>query len=136
MRKTLKILLLILIFGVFTGAQTWLNDLKEAERIAKKENKLILIYVYSEHCPYCHQVEEFVFGDERVEKFLKRNFIVVSADVKDELSRRFGVFGTPSFLVYDPLSGRVVGRLFGSLDAESFLKALESVCNKTNVRRC
>lgn len=127
--------LFILCF-TFLWAQNWFTDLNKAEKLAKKESKLILIYIYSDHCPYCHQVEEFVFGDEYVEKFLNKNFIVVSMNVNDDLVEDFGVFGTPTFIVYNPLNGKVLAKFFGSIDSETFLSLLTKLCNKSNLRRC
>ncbi|HID65672.1 MAG TPA: thioredoxin family protein [Aquificaceae bacterium] len=123
----------------FLWAYDWFKDLDKAKKLAKKESKLILVYVYSEHCPYCHQVEEFVFGDEYVEKFLNKNFIIVSIDIediKDNPIPGFNIFGVPTFIVYNPLNEKVLYKFFGSVDSETFLSLLKRSCNKSNLRRC
>jgi len=131
-----KLLLVFLTFLSLLFSQEWFTKFDEGIKRAKEENKLALIYFYSDHCPYCHQVEEFVFGDEDVEKFLNKNFVVISVNINEELSEKFDVFGTPTFVIYDPIKGKVLAKFFGSLDAQTFLSMLTKVCNKSNVRRC
>ncbi|RUM31927.1 MAG: thioredoxin [Aquifex sp.] len=131
-----KLLLVFLTFLSLLFSQEWFTKFDEGIKRAKEENKLALIYFYSDHCPYCHQVEEFVFGDEDVEKFLNKNFVVISVNINEELSEKFDVFGTPTFVIYDPIKGKVLAKFFGSLDAETFLSMLTKVCNKSSVRRC
>ncbi|MFZ8785797.1 thioredoxin fold domain-containing protein [Thermocrinis sp.] len=62
-------------------------------------------YFKSQFCPYCSQVEEFVFSDEEVSKKL-RNFLFVELDIRSEegskLARRFGVAETLTLVIYDP----------------------------------
>ncbi|AAC07635.1 thioredoxin family protein [Aquifex aeolicus] len=132
----LRFFLIFLMFLSVTFSQEWFADFDKGVNTAKKEKKLVLIYFYSDHCPYCHQVEEFVFGDEDVEKFLNKNFIVISVNINSNLSEKFDVFGTPTFVIYDPLRGKVLAKFFGSLDAQTFLSMLTRVCNKSSVRRC
>ncbi|GAB6066453.1 thioredoxin family protein [Aquifex pyrophilus] len=134
--RLVKFSLIFILLTVLSFSQTWLTDFEKAVEVAKKERKLILVYIYSEHCPYCHQVEEFVFGDEEVEKVLKRDFIVVSLNISEDEAEKFDPIGTPTFVIYDPFKGKVLAKLFGSLDAETFLSMLIKVCNKSSLRRC
>lgn len=134
----LKALLSFLLLFTISLSQDWFTNFKKGLEVAKKQEKLVVIYFYSEHCPYCYQVEEFVFGDEDIEKFLNKNFIVISIDYgeDDELSEKFNVFGTPTFVILDPKSGRVLKKIFGSIPKEEFLSLLINVCNKSSLRRC
>ena len=134
----LRIFLAFLLFFSTVLSQEWFTDFKKGLEVAKKERKLVLIYFYAEHCPYCYQVEEFVFGDPDVEKFLKKNFVVVSIDyTQDEkLSKKYNVFGTPTFVILDPKTGKVLKKIFGSVPSDTFLSLLIKVCNKSSLRRC
>jgi len=136
--KVVKVLLIFLAVFSFSQGNEWFTDFNEALRRAESEGKLILLYFYSEHCPYCHQVEEFVLGDEDVERVLENNFIVVGVDTLEnpELMEEFSVFGVPSFVVYEPRASKVLGTFFGSLPREDFLSLLLKACNKSSIRRC
>lgn len=132
------VLTLSLVLSVFAGAGEWVTDFQRGVELAKREGKDVLIYFYGEHCPYCRQMEEFVLGDPEVDRFISERFVVVSLDAgkERELDRRFNVFGTPSFVIYDPESDRIVFRLFGSRERDDFLNLLMKVCKKSSLRRC
>ena len=134
----LGIFLSLVIFLNITIAQDWFTNFEKGVKVAEQKSKLVLIYFYSNHCPYCHHVEEFVFGDKDVEEFLNKNFVVISIDYEEdeELSDKFKVFGTPYFVVFDPETGKVLKKIFGSIPKEQFLSLLTSVCNKSSLRRC
>jgi len=60
------------------------NPVEQTIQRAVSENKLIAFYFKSQFCPYCSQVEEFVFSDE---------------EEGSKLARRFGVPGTPTLVI-------------------------------------
>lgn len=131
-------LTLSLILSVFAGAGEWVTDFNKGVELAKKKGKNMLIYFYGEHCPYCWQMEEFVLGDPEVDRFISERFVVVSLDADRErgLDRKFNVFGTPYFVIYDPKNDRIVFRLFGSRERDDFLSLLMKACDKSSLRRC
>ncbi len=133
-------MLLIVGASIFSYAQHtgWVTDFRKGVEIAKAQNKEVLIYFYGEHCPYCIQMEEFVLGDPEVDRFIRERFVVVSIDASksEELNRRFGVFGTPYFVVYDPESDRIILKIFGSRERDDFLNLLIRACKKSSLRRC
>ncbi len=132
------VLVAVLFVSVFVFAGNWFTDFEKALDSAKKSGKKLFIYFYSDHCPYCLQMEEFVLGDPEVDSFINDNFVVLSVDVDKNrsLNRRFGVIGTPFFVIYDPRKDRVITRIFGSREKEVFLSLLTGVCKKSNLRRC
>jgi thioredoxin-related protein len=135
-------LLLVLIIGIsaFSYSQNngWVTDFRRGIELARSQGKEVLIYFYGEHCPYCIHMEEFVLGDPEVDSYIRERFVVVSLNSEEvpELSRRFNVFGTPYFVVYDPEGDRIVLRIFGSREREDFLNLLIRACKKSNLRRC
>ncbi len=132
--------LLIIGISIFSYAQNlgWVTDFKKGVEIAKAQGKDVLIYFYGEHCPYCLQMEEFVLGDPEVDSFIRERFVVVSIDAGEEkeLDRKFGVFGTPYFVVYDPARDKIILKIFGSREREDFLSLLIKACKKSSLRRC
>ena len=79
------------------------NPVEQAIQRAVSENKLIAFYFKSQFCPYCSQVEEFVFSDEEVSKKLS-NFLFVELDIRSDegsgLARRFLACPEPLPLSY------------------------------------
>ncbi|RLJ71441.1 thioredoxin-related protein [Hydrogenivirga caldilitoris] len=135
-------ILVLLIIGISTlsSAQVegWVTDFKRGVELAKAQGKEVLLYFYGEHCPYCLQMEEFVLGDPDVDRYIRERFIVVSLNINssEELNRKFGVYGTPHFVIYDPNYDRIVLSIFGSREREDFLNLLTRACKKTSLRRC
>ncbi len=117
----------------------WINNPESAIERGKRTGRIIIFYFYSRDCPYCHQMETFVLGDKDVENYIKDKFIFVPVDYEEdmEFSDRFGVYGTPTFIFFDPKKGRVIDSIFGSREKEDFLNILKRICNKSKLlRRC
>jgi thioredoxin-related protein len=55
----------------------WYDDYNEAVKIAKKEHKLIYVFISSSHCGWCHRFEKRTLQDQNVKKALKKEFITV-----------------------------------------------------------
>jgi len=137
----LKLITLLTIgISIFSYAQNlgWVTDFYKGVQIARSEGKEVLIYFYGEHCPYCLQMEEFVLGDPEVDSFIRERFVVVSLDASKagDLDRKFGVIGTPYFVVYDPKEDRIIMKIFGSRERDDFLSLLIKACKKSSLRRC
>lgn len=136
----MKRLLLIVAFLIsFARAGEWWSDPIRGLEEAKKEHKPVMFYFHSEHCPYCLQMETFVFSDERVSKYMDR-FVVISVDTYSQTgvvwAKHFNVFGTPTFVFYDPDRNSVLGIAFGSKTKEDFINLLLKVCEKSNIKKC
>ena len=130
----LIVALLTLLFIAFSQ-----DSFENSVQKAKASDKLMLIYFKSQFCPYCTQVEEFVFSDEAVSKKLS-SFVFLELDIRSEegskLARKFGVPGTPTLVVYDPKEDKVVSLLFGSRPKDDFLKTLNRACKLYNIKPC
>jgi thioredoxin-related protein len=115
------------------------NLVEQTIQRALSENKLIAFYFKSQFCPYCSQVEDFVLYDEEVSKKL-RNFLFVELDIRSKegskLARRFGVPGTPTFVIYDPKQDRVVSLIFGSRPKDDYLNVINRVCKLYSIKTC
>jgi len=133
-----------LINGLFLVFFAWVgfalaNPVERTIQRAVSEKKLIAFYFKSQFCPYCSQVEDFVFSDEEVSKKL-RNFLFVELDIRSEegskLARRFGVPGTPTLVIYDPKRDRVVSLIFGSRLKGDYLNVINKVCKLYGIKTC
>lgn len=75
-----KLIFVLCFFLGFAGAGDWFSDPIRGIEYTKKEQKPVMFYFHSEHCPYCLQMETFVFADEKVSKYMDK-FVVVSLNV-------------------------------------------------------
>jgi len=105
----------------------------EASQLARQEGRILMVYFWSHGCPYCEQMNTFVFSDPAVSQVLERCFVVASVDSQSPegipLARQLRAVGTPTFvfLVYGESSWKETGRLFGSRPRAQFLRELQRV---------
>ncbi len=113
-----KILIVIVLAGwVLTGLHAakleWMTNLEDAKELALKEQKPIVIFLHSRRCFYCPKVIEEVFPDPKLQRFLKKNFVLLTLDTStgsdsieeetaDQAPERFIVTMTPAFLFMGP----------------------------------
>jgi thioredoxin-related protein len=95
---------------------------------AKKEKKLVMIYIYSPECHYCKEMEETTFKDKQVQQTVNRYFVPVKVRKcsKDgqEIRKEYGYLGTPTFHFIEP-NGKKIKSIFGAWIKEDFLKILK-----------
>ena len=110
---------------------------------AKKTNKHILVFLHITGCNYCLKMEEFTFDDEKVEAAIKKDFIFVDINVRDEglvsydnmkvsklkFAKEIGYPMYPSCLFFDQ-NGELVYDEVGYRDEVKFLDTLRLVSTK------
>ena len=111
---------------------------------AKKTNKHILVYLHITGCDYCLNMEEFTFDDEMVIAAIKKDFIFVDMNVRDEglvsfddfkvsklkFAKEIGYPMYPSCLFFDQ-NGDLVYDAVGYRDENRFLQILKFVSSKS-----
>ena len=124
---------------------TFANDI-DLDKIvidAKKTNKHILVFLHITGCTYCLKMQEWTFDDDRVIAAIKKDFIFVDINVKDEglvsfdnmkisklkFAKEIGYPMYPSCLFFDQ-NGELVYDEVGFRDEEAFLKTLQEVSSK------
>ena len=118
-------------------------DLDKIVTDAKKTNKHILVFLHITGCTYCLKMQEWTFDDDKVIAALKKDFIFVDINVKDEglvsfdtmkisklkFAKEIGYPMYPSCLFFDQ-NGELVYDEVGFRDEEAFLKTLHEVSSK------
>lgn len=111
---------------------------------AKKTNKHILVFLHIPGCNYCLNMQEFTFDDELVIAAIKKDFIFVDMNVRDEgvviydnfkvsklkFAKKIGYPMYPSCLFFDK-NGELVYDGVGYRDENKFLKILKFVSSKS-----
>jgi len=114
--KKLLVLSMLLWFtsgALYAEKLEWMNNLDDAKELALQEKKPIILFLHSRRCFYCPKLIEEVFPDLELQRFLKKNFVLLSLDTStgsdsieedtaDQAPERFIVTMTPAFVFMGP----------------------------------
>ncbi len=112
---------------------TWTNFNDGLEQ-AKKNEKHLLIDVYTSWCGWCKKMDKDVYGNDSVAQYLNQHFILVKLDAESQekvtyngkplteraLAEYFGVAAYPT-TVFLESDGKLVSPVEGYIEAETFL---------------
>jgi len=119
------LIILLLPLFIFGADFDWIDSLDLAKKLAKKENKLIMVMISQKGCAACEYMDEVAFEDENLVEFIESFYVPVKIDLKDAKKNGFKAFGTPTFYFLD-YNGNQIGRqLVGAGSAKVFLKKLK-----------
>ncbi|MBU0987134.1 MAG: thioredoxin family protein [Proteobacteria bacterium] len=96
--------------------------------LAAAQKKKILVYFYTQWCPYCKKMDREVFSDPAVISFLNENFISIKVDMdkQKKLAVAFNVRGVPAnWFLSD--KGEKIGNIPGYVRTDMFMKLLKYV---------
>jgi thioredoxin-related protein len=136
-----KIILLLLIIVSMNHASN--INLNKLIIEANKTNKHIFVFLHTTGCNYCLKMEEFTFDDEKVALSIKKDFIFVDINVRDQglveyndfkvsklkFAKEIGYAMYPSCLFFDK-NGELVYDEVGYRDEHEFLETLQLVSSK------
>lgn len=104
----------------------------KALKIAKEENKIILLDVVANNCAFCDKMEDEVLSTQRVQNAIKEDFVLAKVNVDNEpLPLGLSSQMTPMF-VFISKTETVEDMRFGYIEEEKFLKLLEEERAKIN----
>lgn len=118
---------------------TWMS-LSDGMKQAQSSDKIVLISVMAENCPYCRKMETKVYAKEEIQEGIQEYFLPVVIDVNNdeeflfegkptstnELLNNWNVMGTPTTLFVDD-DLNIIAFQPGFLDAEMYNKLLHFV---------
>lgn len=129
MKKIAFYLLMCWMAGSLAAAEApWLTSLPEAQALAKKENKLVLMnFTGTDWCPWCIKLEAEVFSKPEFIEYAKKNLVLVQVDfpqskpqtpelkkANQALQSKYKVEGYPTLVVIKP-DGAIVWQQPGYL---------------------
>ncbi len=125
--------ILLVVYGSFQTSgsfdESQWHKFSEALSIAKKENKMILVFVTSPTCIWCERMKKDVFSDRNVIEKIKTKYVPAIVDVTkdrevEQIANLFGGdFATPAFVIYSP-DGKPLDGWVGYMDKDEFLKRI------------
>ena len=117
------IISLILLINFVSGAV--LKDIElydEALEIAKKQNKKVLMFMYSEYCPWCEKMKKTTLENKKVINYINSKYIFLKMDTDmgeypQDLKPRF----IPTTYVIDPKTKETEQEIYGYKSAKDFI---------------
>ncbi len=125
--------ILIILLAAFVTVQVYANDgitfsqgtMQEILTLAKKENKLIFIDVYTSWCGPCKKMVAEVFPQKNVGDVFNRQFINYKIDAEKgegvDIANKYGVKSYPTYLFVNG-DGQLIYRTGGYMPANNFLQ--------------
>jgi thioredoxin-related protein len=139
MQKAIRLFFILFFIGINltkadikpnSGIQFRENTFAEAIQLAKKEKKIVFLYVYATWCGPCIELKMTTFKNKAVGSFYNSTFINLSINgEKGEgpiLAQKYGVQGYPSLFFIKP-DGKVLYRAEGFYDSKGFLELGQEV---------
>lgn len=119
-----SIIFLILLLSFANGIV--LNEVKsyeEAIQIAKEQNKKVLMFMYSEYCPWCEKMKKTTLSNEKVIDYINNKYIFLTMDkdmgeYPEKLMPRF----IPTTYVINPKTQETIQEIYGYKSSEVFIK--------------
>ena len=125
--KIIGFLMLVVTVGFSNSSPFRNTSFEEAEKLAKKENKPLLVDFYATWCGPCKWMDETTFTDETIRKTLHEDFISIKVNIDDfdgfELKSKYEVRYLPTIIIFK--NGRVVERIEETLGVTKMASLLE-----------
>ncbi len=107
---------------------------------AQKNDKKVMLDVYTDWCGWCKRLDRDVYSDKRVVSYLNKHYVVVKLNAEDttkvsykdkttskvQLAGGFGVRGYPTIIFFGS-NGDPINSLPGYVDADKFLTVVKYI---------
>jgi len=148
--KYLRLVMPLVIIALMAGrSYSQSNDFEKALQKAKKDDKKIIVDIYTTWCGWCVKMDNEVYTNKEVKKLIKENFVFVKLDAEGtntikyngkeytetDLAVYFEATGYPTTVFLEP-DGKVIEykydkvtmkNLPGYFKTNDFLKMLEFI---------
>lgn len=139
------ILSIIFALSTLTGiSQEWTTDLSEAKKIAKEENKqIVLVFQGSDWCAPCIKLDREIWSTEEFKAYAKEHYVMLQADFprkkenklskedqekNNQLAEKYNQQGFFPHVVLLDSEGKVIGRTgYKKLGPLAYIKHLQSL---------
>ena len=106
---------------------------RSTEHIPQEPARAIFYEFYSKTCPHCKAMEPVVaqFEKEHGKRFSQFVRILYQSDEGRELFRKYGITGTPTFLI-ETDDGKEIDRVSGEMSLEALITFADSCLKRLN----
>jgi thioredoxin-related protein len=104
------------------------ESFEEAKKVAKAENKIIMIRGTLPFCKWCIKMDREVMVEPEVREALDKSFVVTEVNVGiEKLPLGMTSLGTPSFYFVASDGKTIIDQISGFGDKQEFLELLETI---------
>jgi uncharacterized protein YyaL (SSP411 family) len=118
---------------------TW-HSFDEGMALAARENKKVLVDVYTDWCVWCKKMDKEVYTDDQIGRILEENFVAVKYNPESQelvtvdnqqmnggmFTQAMGVSGYPSTLIFGA-DGKPITKLDGFQETKGFATVLQFI---------
>ena len=122
--KRVLFLLLVSSALIFADGLNWRATLSDAISVAKKQDKIIMVFVQSDYCRWCKKMKNRTFINPNVvQRLLQVEVVKVIRDDYGTLQDFPSIRGVPTIFFITP-DKKIVGQIVGYVEPVDFLSYL------------
>ena len=104
-------------------------DIRATGAKARRLNKALFLFFYTDRCVPCRKVQKTVFTDRRIRAAIDSGYVSMKVNTEKgpgrAIAKRYGVGGLPTFLFADG-DGKEIGRIVGNRSTDDYLVAIRT----------
>jgi len=110
----------------------WIEDYDAGIRLAKQQNKPVLLAFYKANARFCEVVSQDVYTNPRFIKYVEENFVPIFIDVDKhpDIAKRYHVDYYPTHYIERPDTGELFGPILGPARPAVFIDRLDGLLKK------
>ena len=127
----IALLMNLTLFGAnidkFANEMGFERDYNAALLKSKKENKILVMVLGADYCPWCRKFESKTLSDETVKLYLNENMVTLIVDKKydkDSFPTKYATDFTPMVFFIDPKNEDIIDKTIGYVKKKDFFKTL------------
>jgi len=142
-KRSRALWILFLVFFIFVATVfltqhrdtiDWIEDYEAGIKLAKQQNKPILLAFYKLHTRFCTDMSQNTYNNPDVIDYVEANFIPILIDVdkQPEIAKRYNVNYYPTHYIKPPDSNELIGPHVGYDVPSVFIHKLKELLKKSN----
>jgi len=109
----------------FAAKAGYLRDYDYSLELAKKENKLLMLVVVADFCPWCKKLERKTLMNEDIAQIVEQNCIAIVVDKnwdKESFPQKFSNSSTPAVYFLEPNNQKDIHHVLSYMAHKEFLE--------------
>ena len=119
---------ILLLFSTLNAIELdWEHDYKKALATAKKEHKMVYLFIGADHCKHCERFKKQTLSDKKLIETMKKEYVLLymSRD-KHDIPDKYELYGVP-FHYFLTAKGKTIAQAQGSRELSGWYDVLDEV---------